>query len=460
MFNLQDYVDFNKLFQEGILNKEYAGEKYLKVSVHNGKAIIRYQKEHLNKDNVKTLGMFRSVVYHIESNQVISFSPPKSISYEDFSKDHSYEEVEPLNFVEGTMINMFWDPTTNDIEISTKSNIGANCYYSVEKNKTSFNDMFSEIFSEIAKQHDQIVKTQYEDSDPGYYDCLHNIYPAKRSCFSFVMQHKNNRIVTKIKQNALYLVGIYEIDGFVVTPQYGLLTNYQTIVGDVFKTSCWYDGINKYKAPYYDSHNFDELKSNFEEYDYEYDYMGIVLYSPTTGCHTKLRNPSYEYVRRLKGNNMKPQYRFHELLKEGDNSQEKVLEYLSYFPEYKCLFDCFQDDIDNIVKQLYSKYVDCFIHHKYKLKNTTYQYKPHLYELHNRYINILKPIGTCMSKLYVRDYVYNLEIPRLMYFTNYNLKFNRGTFNKDNENDKFEGDIEMGMGRRPRSEEIYEEENV
>ena len=58
MFNLQDYVNFETLFANNELNKEYAEEKGLRVSVHKGKALLRYDKNKLNKENIKTLGYF------------------------------------------------------------------------------------------------------------------------------------------------------------------------------------------------------------------------------------------------------------------------------------------------------------------------------------------------------------------------------------------------------------------
>ena len=49
-------------------------KKHIRVTVHKNKALLRYNKEYLNKDNIRTLGLFRSVIYDIENNKIICFS--------------------------------------------------------------------------------------------------------------------------------------------------------------------------------------------------------------------------------------------------------------------------------------------------------------------------------------------------------------------------------------------------
>ena len=142
--------------------------------------------------------MFRSVIYDIENNKIICFSPPKSHCYKDFCDTVlNTQDLQSMNFVEGTMINMFWDPTINDIEISTKSNIGANCYFSIDKNKKSFRDMMFEAFEE----HTLDFKEKYFDKYTTEYEVDAIWKPRKNMCFSMVLQHPQNRIVTKFEKN-------------------------------------------------------------------------------------------------------------------------------------------------------------------------------------------------------------------------------------------------------------------
>jgi hypothetical protein len=411
MFNLQDYVNFETLFPDNVLNKEYAEEKGLRVSVYKGKALLRYNKNKLNKLNIETLGLFRSVIYDINNKKIICFSPPKSLAYSDFAESNEYDTCIPMKFVEGTMINIYWDSSINDIEISTKSNIGANCYFDVGKNKASFREMYFDAMKDIT------VRKSKEDNE-NWRNEKKYCSPTENYCYSTILQHKKNRIVSNITKNDIYLIGIYKInDRFVVEPKYDELVAYHEM-------------CKLYSSPFYKgvletSTNFQELNENYHNKNLDYTHMGMVVYSPLTGFHAKIRNKNYEYVRRLKGNNIKPQYRYHELRKE-----DKVYEFLQYYPEYNSIFNCYKDDMNDTVTRLYSLYVECFIKHHITLKNAPYQFKPHIYNLHGMYLNELRNRGEFITKNKVEKYVNNLEIPKLMYFMNYNLKNNQGLFDK------------------------------
>ena len=185
MFNLQDYVNFETLFPDNVLNKEYAEEKGLRVSVYKGKALLRYNKNKLNKLNIETLGLFRSVIYDINNKKIICFSPPKSLAYSDFAESNGYDTCIPMKFVEGTMINIYWDSSINDIEISTKSNIGANCYFDVGKNKASFREMYFDAMKDI------VVRKSREDNG-GYVNETQLSSPRENYCYSTILQHAKN----------------------------------------------------------------------------------------------------------------------------------------------------------------------------------------------------------------------------------------------------------------------------
>ena len=82
--------------------------------------LLKYNKNDLNVTNQKTLGLFRSVILH--NDKIISFSPPKSIDNETFLADAFDSKTTYLieEFVEGTMINMFYDKNT---QLRVKYNI-------------------------------------------------------------------------------------------------------------------------------------------------------------------------------------------------------------------------------------------------------------------------------------------------------------------------------------------------
>ena len=130
---LTEHVDIQKLLTD--VDNSYANEKGLIVKKRDGLSIIKYNKGRLTNDNICTLGLFRSVIID-QNGRLLSFSPPKSIPFVKFIVDNSFENcrLEPL--IEGTMINVFWDYSIDDWNISTKSTVGARCVFNIEDGKT------------------------------------------------------------------------------------------------------------------------------------------------------------------------------------------------------------------------------------------------------------------------------------------------------------------------------------
>jgi hypothetical protein len=98
-------------------------DNHIKVQTMNSYTIRRYDKKTLTKDLISTCGLFRSVITD-QDNNIVSFSPPKSLAFADFvAKYPDTSRVVATEFVEGTMINVFW--SNGDWEIASRSNVGA-----------------------------------------------------------------------------------------------------------------------------------------------------------------------------------------------------------------------------------------------------------------------------------------------------------------------------------------------
>ena len=178
-YNLSDYVDIDKF----VVDNEYA-EQFkdflIKKDNYDGNLIlIKYNKENINMDNFKTLGRFRSLVYDKQKKEVISYFPAKSVithNIVNVNENYVFEE-----FFEGTMINLFWYDLIDDWEITTRSNIGAKCSY--KPDGVDFRVLFLETLNKL--------QWEFENYD-------------KNFCYTFVLQHNKNRIVTPVKKIDLY----------------------------------------------------------------------------------------------------------------------------------------------------------------------------------------------------------------------------------------------------------------
>ena len=178
-----DVDDANILKLNKVICKTDNNQKY---------KVIRYDKHFLSYDNIPTYGLFRSVILN-ENNDVVCFSPPKSLHSDTFLKLYNSENKNIIaeEFVEGTMINAFWDNKiglAGGWEISTRNSVGATTKF--YKNMT-FRDMFLE-----AAQYNNFKL-----------ELLNNAY-----CYSFVLQHPENRIVVPFNYPKLYLIAVYSIN--------------------------------------------------------------------------------------------------------------------------------------------------------------------------------------------------------------------------------------------------------
>ena len=73
--------------------------------------------------------------------------------------------------------------------------------------------------------------------------------------------------------------------------------------------------------------------------------MGLVIKNTSNHVRTKIRNPQYEMVRKLKGNQSKNQYNYICLRK-----QNNVKSYLQYYPEHKNEFYLYREQLHNSTK--------------------------------------------------------------------------------------------------------------
>lgn len=350
--------------------------------------VIHYDKDVLKSDLVNTAGLCRSVIVN-SNNKVVGFAPPKSISAGAFiEKFPERENVIAEEFVEGTMINVFYDDSIGDWEISTKNTVGATSSFYKTSNSKTFRQMFME-----AAEHCNLD--------------IRNL--LKEFSYSFVLQHPENRIVVPFKVPMLYLVAGYKILNENGTVQ--VVPYHSTF----FHNLNYLMSTNGIRFP--EIYEFDRYWNLVEQYasrNTPYNVMGVVLYNKATGERAKIRNPTYEHVRNLRGNQSKLQYQYLHLRKTG-----RVKEFLKYYPETKKDFSYFRDQVHMFSNTLYENYVSCYIKKVKPLNEYPDQYKTHMYNIHKYYLNELLEKKEYVSRNYVRNYVNNLHTSLLMHCLNY-----------------------------------------
>jgi len=361
--------------------------KVKSVVSHNSKIqynIVSYNKDVLTADAISTYGKYRSVIIN-DMGAVVGFAPPKSISAETFIATHPVvcENLVAEEFVEGTMLNVFFNAGV--WEVATKQTIGANVRF-YTNNVDTFYSMFLDAMQNIGLTLDML---------------------DKKNSYSFVLQHPKNRIVVPFQNATLYLVAVYQITFVEETNMYNIVN-----VGVTPELALC---VNT-PAIYHGWRTYEDLIQEYASINTRYECLGFMMRNRLTGERTKIRNPVYERVRRLRGNQPKLMYHYLCLRKEG-----KVGEFLSYFPEHKSAFAMYRNQMHVFTQNIFQYYIQCYMKKANPLSEFPPQYRPHMFNLHRTYIDALKEQHQHITKAFVIAYVNTLHPSQQMYWLNHNI---------------------------------------
>jgi hypothetical protein len=395
-YKLSDIPGFNDFIKNGEIKEEY--QKYYFVNEYSTKSnekynIVRYSKSLLCADYISSYGLLRSLI--ISKNRIVAFAPPKSMSADNFIMKYPVktENIIAEEFVEGTMINVFCDSNSGFWQISTRNTVGAEVSF-FEQGNVGSKETFSSMFADASINNGLNIFTL----NPNY-------------CYSFVLQHPKNRIVVPFEKAQLYLVAVYSIiqsdDNISVIEQ---------DINLVKNGGMWH--LTSIKFPeIYEFTNYSELIQSYASSNTPYNILGVIIKNKNTGERTKIRNPIYEEVRHLRGNQPKLQYQYLSLRNAG-----KLPEFLKYFPEKKSEMSKFRDQVHMFTNTLHKNYISCYIKKEKPLKEFPDQYRTHMFKIHEIFINELRPNNLFVTNTVVIKYVNEIPPSLLMYCLNYNMR--------------------------------------
>lgn len=395
-YDLLDIPDFTNI----LLNHECSND-ILNVIEYSSKTnevykIVRYNKDLINEDMVKTFGLVRSIVIK-KNNYVVSVSPSKSLKIDNFFEKYpeKTEYIIAEQFIEGTMINLFWDSSVELWEISTRNTVGANVsfYKNKNKNNNTDNKTFNQMFHEACKYNNLNINSL-----------------DKNYCYSFVLQHPENRIVVPFKYPQLFLVEVYRIEN-----THKNIFVYSQCISNI--NIFGFENSRVQIPEIYEFEKYQDLIDKYASNNTPYDILGVVFKNILTGERTKKRNPVYEQIKQLKGNQPKILYRYLCLRKEG-----KVSEYLEYFPEHKNECNKLRQQLHDFTNTLFLNYKNCYIKKQKPLTEFPPQYRHHMVSIHQIYRNELLSNKLFVTNRTVIDYVNKLHPSQQMYALNYNMR--------------------------------------
>jgi len=373
-YNLSQ-IDISKV----VVDSDYAKE--LGINVKSFKTndsmlyMLNYNKEMLENNNF--LKNFRSVI--TDGTNIICFSPPKALTVDELVKNNEEYTIE--EFVEGTMINVFH--YKGEWMCTTKGVIGAKCKFFRDFTKT-YRTLFLEAMTESKLEFSMLDET---------------------CCYSFVLQHPENRIVVPFGEMNLVLISKYKCEYCVVSKL--------EIEKELLNTT-----IKRPNTEFMFNGNIGDINNWFNSQDFNYKKMGIVI--NCNGNRAKLWNNNYLHVKKLRGNNPKIQFQYYHLTKD-----KLIPEFLYYYPEYKIVFKDFKLDLFKYTEKLWRSYRSCYIYKQKPLKNFGKQYRTHMFRIHKLYISELKPENKYTDKKFIIDYVNKLSPAEIMYSINFAYRENK-----------------------------------
>jgi hypothetical protein len=395
-YNLSNIPDFNNMIHDDKVESNILNLNKLECRSSDARySVIRYDKYMLAYDLISTYGLCRSIIVNSQ-NRVVSFAPPKSIPSDIFIKSYEISpEIVAEEFVEGTMINVFWDPAiglNGGWEIATRNTPGATSSFFKD---ASSSKTFRQMFLEAAEQNNLV----FNMLNPAY-------------CYSFVLQHPENRIVVPFKKPQLYLVAIYHIE-YKDNNIYVNSGEPRSLLKEIFEVT----NVTIQFPEIYTFTSYAELIEKYASMNTSYNIVGVVLHNRVTGERAKIRNPVYEQVRNLRGNQPKLQYQYLSLRKEG-----KVSEFLKFYPENKKHFSGFRDQVHLFTNTLFNNYKACYIKKEKPLKEFSDQYRTHMFHIHQIFLSDLRAENKFITSTIVQKYVNELHPSLLMYCLNYEMR--------------------------------------
>ena len=376
-------------------------------TIKKGNYTIRnVEPEFLPNDDL-TMRMYRSVITN-QTDEIVCVAPAQSMTNDAFfqmtiaigqTTMSESNEIRATEIIEGTMINLFWE--TDKWEIATKRSVGGNYHF--------FRNRY---FPGLPEPEQKTFRQMFLDglnasfSDIG--DFANSLNLSKMHCYSFVVQHPCNHIVSNVNAPATYLVSCYEIinysckyvDIFSLRPTFAstnvkfprffddLCDAQTTTLDNAFLEVQRTDGsnpsdgtnpsVNRIYLVGQESAIMERIKSCMKNPLNSFSIPGIMITHIPTGFRTSYDNLTYTEMKMLRGNNPNLHYQYLVLRKTN-----KVDMFVHHFPQYRAHFNRFREHFDVVASRIHRLYLNIHVLKIHKLDDVEDKRdKYHIEKLH------------------------------------------------------------------------------
>jgi hypothetical protein len=315
--------------------------------------------------------------------------------------------------LEGFMVNCFQMKGDPMLHITTRSKLNATGTFYSDK---TFRQLFCEAYAETYHLADA--------SESSIRDSLPSTQEGASVFYSFLVQHREHRIVQSDIVNRVYLIykGIVHEDGLVTVedtpPSFGGVANVEAIPMDntiLQKGSATQTGTYAQVVARRLLQEESAARSEVEEWAKKViatksgDFLGLVC-KDREGNRWRFRSDKYSAIRSLRGNSPLVRDRFCQLY-----TSNLLHKYLEYYPEESWEMSVCLMHVNAIIKTLYNLYVELHIRKTKRIDAIDKMFHPHLYTLQGIYLNQLIPKKKTMNVGEVQLYLHKQPWQRLSF---------------------------------------------
>jgi len=250
----------------------------------------------------------RGYIFDLTLRKALCYPVHMREEYSYFKKNNKFGDITITPYIEGTMINLYY--FDDKWHLSTKSRLDAS--KSKWKNKKNFSQLMLEA-SDI------------------YYEKLNNNY-----CYSFVLQHMENKIVSEVKSNRVFLAMVRDLKTDRIITDDVSVTRLGSNISNIPK-------ITKFR-------NYDDLEKSLKSLTVS--DCGYMLKQKDGEDRSRLLAPKYEKVLNYNGNCYHITRNLMKIEKDGN-----INGYLVYYPHHKEIYDNYTTTRNKLLRKIYKLYI-------------------------------------------------------------------------------------------------------
>jgi len=319
-------------------NNKIIKKKWKNVDSHTNidYEIWNYDKNYFcYNEDVKTKNC-RSVIFSEPEKKILSYSPGKTLLPSVFCKKYNCNNNIYINeYIDGTLIHLFYDNRIQAWEIASKGAIGGK--YSLHRNQSTLRNLFIESLTResYSKENDLSTISLLE-------------YFPKNYCFIFTLLHPENQIVYPLDYPMLYLTAVYDI-----RPDCNKVINIPPFVFQTWdflqSTTILFPMSKQFSS--WDDLQIECTVSNTVNYN-----AGYMAYHIISGERCIFQNENYEHSKTIQ--KIDPELMLQYLCFRRMKAIHGVVD---LFPYYKRKFHSYREFLHKIIFQIYKTYLAKYV---------------------------------------------------------------------------------------------------